>query len=103
MNPLDRADPEPARGRRSARRCLILLAAAALTGPAAAAPSLLEDWAALNSACRGGRGDDPRTLEACTRRDALDQRLTAAGWCYGRPGEAGYQRRWRLCTSSRQR
>ncbi|MCI9881939.1 MULTISPECIES: hypothetical protein [Methylobacterium] len=62
-----------------------------------APPALLQDWAALNSACRGGRGDDPRTQEACERRYALDRRLVAGGWCYGRPGDAGYQRVWRRC------
>ncbi|KMO41299.1 hypothetical protein VQ02_06015 [Methylobacterium variabile] len=73
---------------------------AAWAGPSGEAPGLLRDWAALNSACRGGRGDDPATLEACARRDALDRRLTAAGWCYGRPGDAGYQRTWRSCAEA---
>ncbi|MET7241836.1 hypothetical protein ABZT49_00550 [Methylobacterium sp. EM32] len=73
-----------------------------LLGPATAAQAggvapLLRDWTALNGACRGGRGDDPATLAACERRDALHRRLTAAGWCYGRPGDAGYQRAWRTC------
>lgn len=58
---------------------------------------LLQDWAALNAACRGGRGDDPRTHTACARRDALDAELASGGWCYGRPGDAGYQRVWRRC------
>ncbi|KQO56755.1 hypothetical protein ASF22_09505 [Methylobacterium sp. Leaf87] len=59
---------------------------------------LLQDWAALNAACRGGRGGDPRTLDACARRDVVDRRLIAEGWCYGRPGDAGFQRAWRRCT-----
>lgn len=82
---------------------LLLLPLLAGLPPARAAPAggeptaLLRDWAAQNSACRGGRGDDSRTQEACTRRDALDRRLNAAGWCYSRPGEAGYQRSWQPC------
>ncbi|GJD58501.1 hypothetical protein [Methylobacterium dankookense] len=77
-----------------------LLAAPCLARAAEAAPdtrALLRDWEALNGACRGGRGDDPGTLEACARRDAVDRQLAAAGWCYGRPGDAGYQRAWQLC------
>ncbi|AWB25291.1 hypothetical protein DA075_30670 [Methylobacterium currus] len=82
-----------------------LLLAALLLGfggivQAADVPHLLRDWTALNGACRGGRGDDPATLAACDRRDAIDRRLAAAGWCYGRPGDAGYQRVWRPCTGT---
>ncbi|MGU3538040.1 hypothetical protein [Methylobacterium sp. A54F] len=64
---------------------------------AEAVPRLLREWTALNGLCRGGSGDDPRTQAACTARDALDSRLAAAGWCYGRPGELGAQRAWRPC------
>jgi hypothetical protein len=86
-----------------AARALIL--AGLLGGAAPGAPAraddrpsaLLRDWEALNAACRGGSGDDPRTQEACARRDELDRRLAAAGWCYGRPGDLGYQRAWRAC------
>jgi hypothetical protein len=70
---------------------------AGTAGPAA----LLEAWAAANADCRGGRGDDPRTWEACTRRDALDGRLAAAGWCYGRPDEPNYRRVWHRCGEAR--
>ena len=77
---------------------LLVAAQAAWAAPDGREPTaLLREWAALNGACRGGRGDDPRTQAACTRRDALDRRLAAAGWCYGRPGDAGYQRTWQRC------
>ncbi|WP_288586101.1 hypothetical protein [uncultured Methylobacterium sp.] len=87
--------------RRAAIRGALL--AAALLGLAGSAraedvPRLLRDWSTLNGTCRGGRGDDPATPAACERRDALGRRLAAAGWCYGRPGEAGYRRAWRPCT-----
>ncbi|TGE01752.1 hypothetical protein [Methylobacterium nonmethylotrophicum] len=75
-------------------------AGAAQAGPATDVPRLLRDWTAQNGTCRGGSGDDPATLAACERRDVLHQRLTAAGWCYGRPGDAGYQRVWRPCTGT---
>lgn len=79
---------------------LAVLLAAATAAQASDVQPLLRDWSALNSACRGGRGGDPATLAACDRRDAVDRRLAAAGWCYGRPGEAGYQRAWRPCTGT---
>lgn len=79
----------------------LLLAAAAAVLPVRADASrpaaLLQDWAAANGACRGGSGDDPKTWDACARRDALDARLAAAGWCYGRPDEPGYRRAWHPC------
>ncbi|AWN35975.1 hypothetical protein [Methylobacterium radiodurans] len=74
-----------------------LITAAPLTARAEAVPKLLQDWTALNGLCRGGSGDDPRTRAACDRRDAIDRRLAAAGWCHGRPGELGAQRIWRPC------
>ncbi|QRE74905.1 hypothetical protein [Methylobacterium aquaticum] len=79
---------------------LAAAASVAQAGPAPDVPQLVRDWTALNAACRGGRGDDPATLDACTRRDAVDRRLEATGWCYGRPGDAGYQRVWRPCAGS---
>lgn len=56
--------------------------------------ALIEEWSRLNSACRGGSGDAPATDAACQARGAVDAKLEAAGWCYGRPGEAGYQNDW---------
>jgi hypothetical protein len=51
----------------------------------------------LNDKCRGGSGDDPRTQQACTDRDKLASELKQGGWCYGRPGQAEYQRKWQPC------
>lgn len=61
---------------------------------------LLKEWMALNSACRGGHGDDPATMAACTDRDEADRRLLAAGWCYGRAGEYEYQKQWHRCAAA---
>lgn len=74
-----------------------LLAAVPLTARAEAVPKLLQDWTALNGLCRGGSGDDPRTRVACDRRDAIDRRLAAAGWCYGRQSDIGAERTWQPC------
>lgn len=59
--------------------------------------ALLRAWAAENDACRGGAGDDPDTDRACKRREAAGNRLRAAGLCYGRTGEFGYQQDWHRC------
>ncbi|AWN47602.1 hypothetical protein DK419_15860 [Methylobacterium terrae] len=72
----------------------------ARAGPPDDAPRLVGDWRTLDTACRGGRGDDPATRDACARRDAADRRLDAAGRCDGRPGDAGYQRVRRPCAGT---
>ena len=56
-------------------------------------------WQDLNSACRGGSGDNPATLQACDARDAAFDSLDALGWCYGEPGQAGFETEWHRCTS----
>lgn len=74
-----------------------LTIAASIPTRAEPVPTLLRDWTRLNGLCRGGSGNDPRTQTACERRDALDHRLAAAGWCYGRPGDIGARRTWQPC------
>jgi len=54
----------------------------------------------LNDKCRGGSGDDPNTQKACDQRDAVYSKLEKSGWCYGGPGDAGYQRSWKRCPVS---
>lgn len=53
-----------------------------------AAGRLESRWADLNEQCRGGSGDDPRTMRACDEREKVDVQLTQAGWCYGSLSEA---------------
>jgi uncharacterized lipoprotein YajG len=36
-----------------------------------------------DEACRGGSGDDVRTMQACNRRQVLLKELQDAGWCWG--------------------
>jgi hypothetical protein len=55
----------------------------------------------LNSRCRGGSGDDPRTHQACAARNALGLQLEAQGFCYGENAEFGYQARWDICDRMR--
>lgn len=54
--------------------------------------SLISRWMDENDRCRGGFGDDPETLQACDRRDLLDEQLTNEGWCLRFPGES-----WHRC------
>jgi hypothetical protein len=83
-----------------------LVALASGAGLAAAAPpddgstELLRRFEALNGACRGGRGDDPETIEACAGRDAVFRDLAWAGWCFGRDGEVEARREWRRCDAA---
>lgn len=74
-----------------------LLAPAAASARSDASEALIAEWTDLNSTCRGGSGDDPKTMKACDAREAVSAKLKNLGWCYGRPGDAGYQRSWILC------
>lgn len=56
-------------------------------------------WYQANEQCRGGSGDDPRTLAACDEREAYSKRLNQLGRCYGKEGQAGYQIEWHRCGS----
>ncbi|MEO5334035.1 MAG: hypothetical protein H7839_18645 [Magnetococcus sp. YQC-5] len=60
-------------------------------------PALLDRWADFNSKCRGGSGDDQKTWDACDERDKMTEQLKAHGWCYGEPGQFGYQMEWHPC------
>lgn len=57
----------------------------------------------LNSMCRGGSGDDPRTEVACEEREKLVKVLGHLNWCYGEKGQAGFEMKWHKCTSNSNR
>lgn len=61
---------------------------------------ILDQWQTENGNCRGGSGDSDETWKACGRRDDIGKKLEAIGWCYGRPGEAGYQMDWHRCDAA---
>lgn len=77
------------------------LAAGMIAGAAIAqaqsADELIASYRVLNSACRGGSGDDPRTQKACAERDRIVAGLQQAGYCYGRRGQVGAQMSWHRC------
>ncbi|WP_245415276.1 hypothetical protein [Hoeflea marina] len=58
---------------------------------------IFSQWQEQNGQCRGGPGDSEDTMKACERREAIGAKLEAIGWCYGRPGEYGYQIDWHVC------
>lgn len=58
--------------------------------------SMLARMQTLNDACRGRN-------QQCDQRDALYEKLKAAGMCWGRPGEAEYQKKWHRCAETHRR
>ena len=58
---------------------------------------MLARWHDQNARCRGGSGDEPTTGRACDEREHTALSLVAAGWCFGRQGEFGYQMEWHRC------
>ncbi|MBF0138034.1 MAG: hypothetical protein H7833_05695 [Magnetococcus sp. DMHC-1] len=58
---------------------------------------LLVRWDELNGRCRGGSGDDQKTWDACDEREKMGDQLKSHGWCYGEPGQFGYQMAWHRC------
>jgi hypothetical protein len=73
-----------------------ILTARAQAVPPEIAPILeRERW--LNDKCRDGSGDDPATADYCAIRDRADEQLRAKGWCWGRPDQAEYQKKWAPC------
>ena len=59
---------------------------------------LIIDWEQANGICRGtpgGRPDSP----ACKMRETLGKDLEKLNQCYGKTGEAEYQKKWHPCTN----
>lgn len=80
--------------------CVALVLAASMIAGVAVAQSgdaLIARYSSLNSACRGGSGDSPRTQRACAERDQVVAALQQAGYCYGRRGQIGAQMSWHRC------
>ncbi|MEW9837992.1 S1C family serine protease [Mesorhizobium marinum] len=71
-----------------------------LKGQRADPTGMLKRWQHLNSDCRGGSGDEQATWKACDEREHTAESLSAAGWCYGRKGEYGYQMEWHRCKAN---
>jgi len=61
------------------------------------ASRLIERWHRENSSCRGGSGDAPETLVACSARERIGHDLAKLNWCFGKRGQFGYQMEWHSC------
>lgn len=59
--------------------------------------TLIARWLAQNSLCRGLPGDDPRSIAACEKRQAIGRELGHLGWCYGKRDQMAYQMQWHRC------
>ena len=46
-----------------------------LATPARAQRPIITGWLAANAECKGGPGDDPKTVKACEKRDEIGARL----------------------------
>jgi hypothetical protein len=93
-NPLAAARPNVGRRPRKWRMVVtIALTMAALSfvprlaAPAHAQSPLIQGWLAVNTMCKGGHGDDPKTLQACARRDQLGAKLKRRGCLYQEDGD----------------
>jgi hypothetical protein len=68
------------------------------TDKAASKPTrIIWQWEEENSLCRGGSGDEAKTLAACDRRELIGRKLETVGWCFGRESDYGYQMQWHAC------
>jgi hypothetical protein len=63
--------------------CFIRLVAS----QAHAQPPVVTAWMAANAECRSGRSDDPKTLQACKKRDQISERLKRRGCLYQEDGD----------------
>lgn len=59
--------------------------------------AMLNEVNRLNGLCRGGSGEDPKTLKACDQRDTLGTEIQARGWCWGPKNAIGADKHWMLC------
>lgn len=63
-------------------------------------------WEDLNELCRGGSGDDPKTLKACDEREQIADQLRTVGYCFeeGSPADETADHvipsGWQACTPS---
>ncbi|GJD36603.1 hypothetical protein [Methylobacterium aerolatum] len=73
---------------------------AMLAGPAMAQPSpqqLLKAWDEASFNCSGSTQNEQWRSDECARAAALRAHLNDSGWCYGKKGEAQYQKKWHRC------
>jgi hypothetical protein len=89
LSPAGRAQAAPRRRAWAivALTLAVLCATLRLGAPAHAQTPLLQDWGLLNAECRGGRSDDPKTQQACEKREKVSARLQRRGCVYHEDGD----------------
>ena len=70
-----------------ARTLAVLCFVLRLATPAHAQSPLITAWLAANAECKGGHGDDPKTAQACEKRDQIGARLKRRGCVYQEAGD----------------
>jgi hypothetical protein len=71
----------------TARTSVALCFVLQLATPAHAQRPIITGWLAANAECKGGPGDDPKTMKACERRDQISARLKRRGCVYQEDGD----------------
>jgi hypothetical protein len=77
----------PEARRRVLTRALLVSVLAFIPAPADAQSPMIQGWLAVNTACKGGPSDDPKTQKACARRDELGAKLKRRGCDYREDGD----------------
>lgn len=86
-------NPFPEGGGRTseARAGAVLAIAMAALGVSAlsahAQSPMVQGWLAANVQCKSGPGDEPKTRQACARRDQLGEKLKRRGCVYQEDGD----------------
>ena len=63
--------------------------------------ALLKEIDTVNGQCRGGSGDDPKTMDACNKREAKMQEAEQRGWCWGPQTAVGADKHWMRCADDK--
>jgi hypothetical protein len=50
-----------------------------------------------NNLCRDGDPESPLTWASCAHRDILVEDLVSRGYCWGKEGQAEYEKSWQKC------
>ena len=58
-----------------------------LATPAYTQRPIITAWLAANAECKGGPGDDAKTVKACAKRDEISAKLKRRGCLYQEDGD----------------
>src|SRR5271156_5682534 len=90
-NPLAAARVQEGRRRRIVATIALTMAALCvvlrLGAPAHAESPTVQLWGLLNEKCKDGRPDDPKTVQACAKREQYSAKLQRRGCLYQEDGD----------------